>query len=60
MTIPAACTSHRVCQDKYINMRCHVSLDKEIQPDSFVKHKAKGLIQTDKGRNVKVIPTDAV
>lgn len=38
-------------------MRCHISLDKEIEPDSFVKRQAKGLIQTDKARNLKVEPT---
>lgn len=57
--IPAACTSHHICQDKHINRRCHISLDKEIEPDSFVKHQAKGLIQTDKARNyLKVEPTN--
>jgi len=58
MTNPAALTSNHVCQDKHINMRCHVRLDKEIELDSFVKHKAKCLIQSDKARNVKVPPTN--
>lgn len=56
--IPAACTSHHICQDKHININCRISLDKEIESDSFVKHQAKGLIQTDKARNLKVEPTN--
>lgn len=43
-----------------MDMRCHISLDKEIEPDNFIKHQAKGLIQTDKARNLKVEPTNLV
>lgn len=41
-------------------MRCHINLDKEIEADSFVKHQAKGLIQIDKARHLKVEPTNLV
>lgn len=41
-------------------MRCHISLDWEIEPDSFLEHQAKGLIQTDKVRNLKVEPTNLI